>query len=132
MPRSPPLTNVAPQQAPEMVAGLDQRARRPGQARATRCAVLDVEDEDARSVGSITYKRAAGRKFGIDSDPGDIDAIPLQAIEIDAAEIVIADTTDYSTGLAELAGLIDEDRRRAGRKRPDERKRPGEAFARFD
>jgi hypothetical protein len=93
-------------------------------------AVTDVEDEIARAVGAIADEGAAGRAFGIDRNGRDVDAVAFQPVEIDPPEIVVADAGDDGAGLAQPRGLVDEDRRRAGRERPGQRQRLAKALAR--
>ena len=81
-------------------------------------AVADVEDEVAGPVGAVTDEGAAGRQLGMDGDGGGVDAVAGQPVEVDAAEVVGADAADHPARLAELRDLVDEDRRRAGRKGP--------------
>ena len=52
-----------------------------------------------------------------------------EAVEVDAAEIVVADAADHAAGLAELRHLVDEDRGRSGGEGADERDRLEEAVA---
>ena len=59
----------------------------------------------------------------MDGDGRDIDAITPQALDVDAAEIVLADAADHAAGLAELRDLVDEDGGRAGGERTDQRDR---------
>jgi len=70
-----------------------------------------VEDEVPRAVRTIADEGAAGRTLGVLADGADIDAVALQALDADRAEIVLADAADDRTGLAEFGGLVDEDRR---------------------
>ena len=56
----------------------------------TAGAVLDVEDEIARAVGPVTDERTARRTVVVGGDTRAVDAVPRQTVDIDAAEIVVA------------------------------------------
>ena len=92
-------------------------------------AVADVEDEGAAAVLAITHESAAGGALRIDLDAGRVDIVGLEAIEIDIAEIVVADARDDRAVLAEFANLIDEDGGRAGGEGADQRDGGPEAVA---
>ena len=93
--------------------------------------MADVVDEIARPVGPVAHEGAAGRTVRVDGDGRDVDAVTPQALDVDAAEVVVADAADHAAGLAELGHLVDEDGGRPGRERPDERDRLQEAVADF-
>ena len=78
--------------------------------------MLDVVYEGARSIGPVPHEGAARGRLGIDPDAFHIDPVAAQAIEIDPPEVIVPHATDDGGRLAELRGLVDEDRRRAGRK----------------
>ena len=59
----------------------------------------------------------------------DVDAVAPQALEVQRAEIVVAHGRDDRGGMAELADLVDEDRRRTAREGADQRLRLQEAVA---
>ena len=61
-----------------------------------------------------------------------IRAVLAQPLDVEYAEIVIADRAHDATGLAELGDLIDEDRRGAGGERTDQRDGGAEAVAGLD
>ena len=100
-----------------------------GRAGGAGGAVADVVDEVAGAVGAVADEGAAGGKLGVDGDGRDVDAVAGEPVEVDAAEIVVADAGDHAAGLAELGHLVDEDRRRAGGEGADERDRLEEAVA---
>ena len=97
----------------EMVGRADQAFGGLGRAGRARGAVADVEDEVAGAVGSVADEGAASREVRMDRDGRGVDAVLLEAIEIDAAEIVGPDAGDHAAGLAELRDLVDEDRGRS-------------------
>ena len=114
----------------QVVGAGDHRLRRRVELDRAAGAVLDVEDEVAPAVGTIAHEGAAGDELRVDADRRNVDAVGAQPVEIDLAEIVPPDAADHAAGLPDLAALIDEDRRRAGRKRADQRRRREEAVAR--
>src|SRR5262245_28849300 len=113
----------------EVIAAHDDAPCRLVQLGTRGCAVLDVEDEVAGAVRTIAHEGAAGRQLGIDANAGDVDAVTLKALEIDPAEIVIADAAQQAAGLAEACRLIDENRRSTGWKRTDQRQGLAKAVA---
>lgn len=57
-------------------------------------AVADVEDESAAAIGPVADEGAAGRGERIDLDAGNVDAVVLEAFEVDRAEVVSSDAGD--------------------------------------
>src|SRR5208282_2308965 len=113
----------------EMVAAVENGARRLVEFDASRGALLDIEDKGAGPVGPVAHEGAACRRLWIDSNAAHVDPITAQSVEIDAPEVVVADAADDGGRLAEARGLVDEDGRRARRKGTDELDRLEEAVA---
>ena len=99
----------------EMIGAPDQSLRLRRSADAAVGAARDVVDEVARAVGTVAHEGRARGDVGMDGDGRDVDAVPSQPIEIEAAEIIVADRADDAAGMAETADLIDEDGRRTAR-----------------
>jgi hypothetical protein len=99
---------------------LDEAGRFAGKVDRAARAVAKVENEGSAAIVAITNKGASGRSVRIDPDAGHVHTIGSEPIEIDVAEIVIADSRNHSAVMAELADLIDEDGGCAGGKRADE------------
>ena len=88
-------------------------------------ALLDVEDERARTVGPVPHKRAAGHRLRIDPYGAHVDAVAPEAVDVDASKVIIAHAADHGGRLAETRRLIDENRRGTGRKGTDQLDRLG-------
>ena len=115
----------------QVVGALDQCVGRRGRGDRPAGAVPDVVDEVARAVGAIADEGAAGRAIRIDGDGRDVRPVAPQPLDVEAAEVVVADAADQAAGLAELGHLIDEDGGRSRGERADERDRLEKAVADF-
>ena len=87
--------------------------RRRVEAQVPGGAVADVEDEGARAVLPIAHEGAAGGGAAMDGDGRDVDAVAAQALDVECAEIVVADGPDQRRRRPEPRHLVDEDGRRA-------------------
>ena len=81
----------------------------------------DVEDEVAVAAFLVGHEGASGRRVGMDRDRRNVDPVGAQPLEIDQAEIVVADAADHAAGLPEARHLVDEDRRRPAREWANQR-----------
>src|SRR5271166_99563 len=111
----------------QMIAAVENGARRGVELDAPRRALSDIVYKGAGAVCAVAHEGAACHGLGVDSDAADIDPVAMEAVEIDTAEVVVADAADHGGGLAEAGGLVDEDRRRARGKGTDELDRLEEA-----
>jgi hypothetical protein len=66
-----------------------------------------------------------------EGDRRDVGPVTPQPLDVQPAEIVVADTSDQAARLAKLGHLIDEDGGRSGRERTDERDRFEKTIADF-
>ena len=113
----------------QMVAAVQNGPGRRVERNRARSAVLDVVYEGAGSIRPVSHEGAARGRLGIDPDAFHIDPVTTQAIEIDPPEFVVPHATDDGGWLTKLRGLIDEDRRRAGRERANQLDRLEESVA---
>ncbi|OWK22523.1 hypothetical protein AJ88_10805 [Mesorhizobium amorphae CCBAU 01583] len=84
----------------------------PDQAGST---VTDVEDKVPAAVGPVGDKGGARRVALVDRNRRHVGAQGPQPLDVQLAEIVLADRADQAGGLAERRSLADEDGGRAGR-----------------
>ena len=101
----------------QVSAGGQQAAPGLGDSGLACGAVADVEDEVARAILAVADEGAARRILGRDRDRRDIHSVGAQAVDVEPAEIVVADAGDDAGAVAEPCHLVDEDGGRAGGER---------------
>ena len=92
-------------------------------------AVADVEDEMPAGVGPVGDEGRAGGVPLVNRDRRHVGAQRPQPLDVQPAEIVVADGADEAGRLAECRRLADEDGGRAGRVGPKQRTRLEKALA---
>src|SRR5277367_5520365 len=91
--------------------------------------MLDVVHEGPRSIGPVTDEGAARGRFGVSPDASHIDPVAAKAIEVDPPKVVVPHASNDGGRLTKLSGLIDENRRGAGREGANQLDRLEESVA---
>src|ERR1700727_782185 len=91
--------------------------------------MLDVVDEGPGSIGSVPHERAPRGRFGVNPDSFHMDAVAAQTIEIDPPKVIFPHASNDGGRLTKLSGLIDENRRGAGREGANQLDRLQESVA---
>src|ERR1019366_858526 len=99
------------------------------QAELTTSTVLDVVNEVAISAVAIANKGASSCLVGKALDTAHVDTVALESLQVHPTEVVVPDAADDAAGLPEFRHLVDEDRRRTTRERPNEVHRFTETWA---